>query len=128
MKNGNRREAVDLRSPPASDEVTLGAPNHFMTTQEIQQTIDAAIRANFEGITSESGEMMTSAGGDGRFLGKVIATRYAGLPAGKDIFVAIGQTELEVQIVKVGKSECLKPDAAELDFMLRKELGIAIDG
>ncbi|MES2475804.1 MAG: hypothetical protein V4640_08490 [Verrucomicrobiota bacterium] len=94
------------------------------TTQEIQQHIDAAIRANFDGITSESGEILANAGEDGRFVGKVIATRYSGLPAGKNIFVAIGQTAQQVQIVKVGKSECLKPDDGELDFLLQKELGI----
>ena len=41
-----------------------------MTTQEIQQYIDAAIGANFEGLTSESGEMMTSEGGDGALWGR----------------------------------------------------------
>jgi len=35
------------------------------------QNIEAAIRSNFADYTSESGEMMTSAGGDGRFVGKV---------------------------------------------------------
>ena len=70
-----------------------------MTTQEIQQYIDAAIGANFEEFTSESGEMMTSEGGDGRFMGKVIATRYGGLPVGRDLFLAIGETDLKVQIV-----------------------------
>jgi hypothetical protein len=29
---------------------------------------------------------MTSEGGDGRFLGKVIATRYGGLPEERDLF------------------------------------------
>ena len=95
-----------------------------MTTEEIQQYIDAAIGSRFEGFTSESGEMMTSAGGDGRFEGKVIATRYAGLPGGKDIYLAIGETELKVQIAKLGKSECLKPSESDLDIMLLKELGI----
>ena len=95
-----------------------------MTTQEIQQYIDAAIGANFEGLTSESGEMMTSEGGDGRFMGKVIATRYGGLPVGWDLFLAIGETDLKVQIVKLGKSECLSPGKSDLDLLLRKELGI----
>lgn len=99
-----------------------------MTTQEIQQYIDAAIGSKFEGFTSESGEMMTSAGGDGRFEGKVIASRYAGFPGGKDIFLAIGETELKVQIVKLGKSECLKPSQSDLDIMLSKELGIEREG
>ena len=93
-----------------------------MTTQEIQQYIDAAIGSKFEGLTSESGEMMTSAGGDGRFEGKVIATRYGGLPGGRDLFLAIGETEMKVQIVKLGKSECLKPSGSDLDMMLLKEL------
>lgn len=95
-----------------------------MTTQEIQEYINAAICAKFEEITTESGEMMTSEGGDGRFLGKVIATRYAGLPGGRDLFLAIGETEKKVQIVKLGKSECLSPGKADLDLLLRKELGI----
>lgn len=35
-----------------------------MTTQEMQQYIDTAIRSNFAGYTSESEEMMTRAGGE----------------------------------------------------------------
>ena len=95
-----------------------------MTTQEIQQYIEAAIRSNFDDYTSESGEMMTSAGGDGRFVGKVIATRYGGLPVGKDLFLAVGETEQKAQIIKLGKLECLKPSKTDLDLMLRKELGV----
>jgi len=94
-----------------------------MTTQEIQEYIDGVIRGKFDGATSESGEMMTSEGGDGRFFGKVIATRYFGL-LGRDLFLAIGETEMEVQIVKLGKSEVLTPDKVELDVLLLKELGI----
>ncbi len=99
-----------------------------MNTQEIQQYIDAAIGSKFENFTSESGEVMTSAGGDGRFMGKVFATRYAGLPAGKDIFLAIGESEKKVQIVKLGKAECLKPETNDLDMMLEKELEIESAG
>ena len=99
-----------------------------MNTQEIQQYIDAAICSKFEDVTSESGEVMTSVGGDGRFMGKVFATRYAGLPAGRDIFLAIGESETKVQIVKLGKAECLKPGKADLDMMLEKELGIKSEG
>ena len=95
-----------------------------MTTEEIQQYIDAAIRANFEGYTSDSGEMMTSEGGDGRFLGKVIATRYLGLSGQDDIYLAIGQTKKQTQIIKFGDSECMKPGEYELDLLLLKELGI----
>ncbi len=95
-----------------------------MTTQEIQQYIDAAIGSKFEDFTSESGEMMTSKEGDGRFMGKVFATRYAGLPVGKDIFLAIGETEKKLQIVKLGKAECVKPSEGDLDALLLKELGI----
>ena len=95
-----------------------------MTTQEIQQYIDAAIRSNFEDYTSESGEMMTSAGGDGRFFGKVTATRYSGLPERTDIYLAIGQTEKQTQIIKFGDSECMKPSETELDLLLLKELGL----
>ena len=95
-----------------------------MTTQEIQKYIDAAITSKFDRVTSESGEMMTSEGGDGRFFGKVVATRYGGLPAGRDLFLAIGETELKVQIVKLGKSECLTPGEDDLDALLFKELGI----
>ena len=99
-----------------------------MTTQEIQQHIDTAIGANFEGFISESGEMMTSEGGDGRFMGKVIATRYGGLPVGRDLFLAIGETDLEVQIVKLGRSECLSPGEGDLAALLLKELGIEVEG
>lgn len=95
-----------------------------MTTQEIQKYIDAAIGAKFENVSSESGEMMTSVEGDGRFMGKVFATRYGGLPAGRDIFLAIGETEKKVQIVKLGKSEGLNPEKDNLDMFLLKELGI----
>ncbi len=95
-----------------------------MTTQEIQQYIDTAISSKFEGYTSESGEMETSAGGDGRFLGKVTATRYSGLPGGNDVFLAIGETDKGSQIIKLGDSECLKPSVTELDLLLQKEFGI----
>lgn len=98
-----------------------------MTTQEIQEYIDAAIRENFDGYTTESGEMMTSKGGDGRFLGKVVATMYIGLPGGKDIYLAIGETVKKSQIIKFGDSECLKPGIGELDLVLLKELGLGED-
>lgn len=98
-----------------------------MTTQEIQQYIDAAIGSKFKDFSSESGEMMTSEGGDGRFMGKVIATRYAGLPKG-DLFLAIGQSEKGVQVIKLGKSECVKPEKDTLDALLLKELGIKSAG
>ena len=99
-----------------------------MNTQEIQQYIDAAIGSNFEDFTSESGEVMTSAGGDGRFMGKVFATRYVGLPSGGDIFLAIGESKNKVQIVKLGKAESLTPAKADLDTLLEKELGIENKG
>jgi len=95
-----------------------------MNTQEIQQYIDAAIGSKFSGITSESGEIMTSEGGDGRFFGLVHATRYVGLPDGRDIFLAIGESEKKVQIVKLGRAECLQPSVHDLNLMLEKELGI----
>ena len=95
-----------------------------MTTEEIQKYIDAAISENFSGYTTQSGEMMTSEDGDGRFLGKVVATMYVGLPGGIDIFLAIGETVKKTQIIKFGDSECLKPGEAELDLVLQKELGI----
>lgn len=95
-----------------------------MTTEEIQQYVDAAISSNFEGFTSESGEMMTSTEGDGRFMGKVIATLYTGLPGERQLYLAIGETELKAQIVKFGKAECLKPQKDDLDAILLKELGI----
>ena len=96
-----------------------------MTTPEIQDYIDTAVSSNFTGYTSQSEEMMTSEGGDGRFDGKVSATMYSGLPIGRDIFIAIGQTKEEAQIVKIGRSECLRPTTADLDLILEKELGIA---
>ncbi|MFK7910852.1 MAG: hypothetical protein AB8F34_09625 [Akkermansiaceae bacterium] len=95
-----------------------------MTTEEIQQYIDAAICLNFEGFTTEMGEVMTSEEGDGRFMGKVYATRYAELPGGRDIFLAIGETENKLQIVKLGNAECLKPGEADLDALLLRELEI----
>lgn len=98
-----------------------------MTSQEIQEYVDAAIRANFDGYTAESGEMMTDAGGDGRFFGRVLATRYSGLPSGNDIYLAIGLTEKRTKIVKLGDLECLKPSKDELDLMLLQELGIVVE-
>ncbi len=95
-----------------------------MTTEEIQQYIDEVIRANFEGYISQSEEMMTSEEGDGRFLGKVFATRYAGLRGRGDLYLAIGETVKQSQIIKFGDSECLKPSETELDLLLLKELGI----
>ena len=99
-----------------------------MTTQEIQQYIETAIGSNSSDFRSESGEMMTSEEGDGRFLGKVIATRYSGLPEGRDLFLAIGETSMKLQIVKLGKSECVKPSKDDLDALLLKELGIRAEG
>ena len=43
-----------------------------MTTQEIQQYIDEVMKANFENLTSESGEMMTSEGGRRKIYGQGI--------------------------------------------------------
>jgi len=97
-----------------------------MTTAEIQEYIDGAISSHFKGYQSQSGEMVTSEGGDGRFLGKVFATQYAGLPVGGDVYLAIGETEKGSQIIKFGDSECLKPSETELDLLLFKELGIEV--
>jgi hypothetical protein len=98
-----------------------------MTQQEIQQYIDTAIRSKFEGYTSESGEMMTSEGGDGRFFGKVFATQYVGLRGREDIYLVIGETVKQTQIIKFGDTECIKPGVTELDLMLYKELAIDPD-
>lgn len=95
-----------------------------MTTDEIRDYIDSAVSNQFTGYQSQSGEMETSEGGDGRFVGKVAATMYSGLPVGRDIFVAIGSTAEGAQIVKVGRSECVKPTTGDLDLILKKELGI----
>lgn len=95
-----------------------------MTTQEIQKYIGSAMGAEFGDLTAESGEMMTSEEGDGRFVGKVFAIRYSGLPQGLDIFLVIGETEKKLQIVKFGDMECLTPSETELDVLLLKELGI----
>ena len=95
-----------------------------MDTQEIQQYIDTAISSYFSDFASESHEMMTDPEGDGRFLGKVFATRYSGLPVEGYIFLAIGETKKKVQIVKFGDLECLNPGTTDLDVILEKELGI----
>jgi hypothetical protein len=95
-----------------------------MTTQEIQHYINTAIRSNFKDYIAEAGEMMTSEDGDGRFFGKVDAIRYSGLPGGEDIYLAIGQTDKQVQIIKLGNSECLKPSETDLDLLLLKELDV----
>ncbi len=95
-----------------------------MTTQEIQQYIDAAVRSKFGEVTMESGELVTSAGGDGRFLGAVTATRYSGLPTGADLLLVIGQTKKQSQLIKFGTWECVRPSPTDLDLLLLKELGI----
>ncbi len=95
-----------------------------METQEIQQYIAAAIGAKFTDFSCESGEVMTSPEGDGRFLGKVFATRYSGLPVGRDIYLAVGESAQKVQIVRLGRSECVKPEVADLDLLLEKELDV----
>lgn len=99
-----------------------------MNTQEIKDYIDNAILAKFKDVTSESGEVMTSEGGDGRFFGKVFATRYTGFPKEGDLFLAIGESKTKVQIVKLGRAECLKPGQHDLNLMLEKELGIENKG
>jgi len=99
-----------------------------MTTAEIQRYIDSALQKNFDGLTMQSDEMMTSEGGDGRFFGKVIASLYSGFPGGEELYLAIGETAKQTQIIKFGNTECLKPGEAELDMMLRKELGIEMPG
>ena len=98
-----------------------------MTTEEIQQYIHAAVQSKFDGFTAESMEMMTSEGGDGRFLGKVHAMRYLGIPEYPEIYLAVGTTKLGVQIVRFGMSECLNPQESDLDFLLQKELSIIKD-
>ena len=95
-----------------------------MTTAEIQEHIDGVLQANFTGLNAQSGEMMTSEGGDGRFFGKVVATLYTGFPGGEELYLAIGETEKQTQIIKFGFSECLQPGPYELDMLLLKELGI----
>lgn len=95
-----------------------------MTTEEIQNYINDAIASHFDGYTSQSGEMMTSEGGDGRFFGKVFATRYTGLPKVADIFLVVGETEKKVQIVKFGNTESLTPSETDLDLLLLKELAL----
>ena len=95
-----------------------------MTTLEIQQYIDGVLETHYDGLSKQSGEMMTSEGGDGRFLGKVIATLYSGLPGGEELYLAIGETHKQTQIIKFGDSESLQPTETELDMILLKELGI----
>lgn len=111
---GARFERVKTKSssPPA------------MTTQEIQAHIEDAISAKFDGYTTQSAEMMTSEGGDGRFFGKVFATRYSGLAGGRELFLVVGETEKKIQIVKFGNTESLTPSATDLDLILLKELGL----
>lgn len=98
-----------------------------MTTQEIESHITTAISANFSGYTTQSEEMMTSEGGDGRFFGKVFATRFSGLPGRPHTFLVIGETEKKVQIIKFGNTESLTPSKTDLDLILLKELGIGKD-
>ena len=57
-----------------------------MTTQEIQEYIDAVIRSKFEDFTAESGEVMTSAEGDGRFMGKGVRDEIWSTSGGEGYF------------------------------------------
>ena len=85
-----------------------------MTTAEILEYIETRISGTYKGYTTASDELTTSEGGDGRFFGKVMATRYSGLPKLGHIFVAIGETVEKVQIIKLGRiSECLRPDTED---------------
>ena len=95
-----------------------------MTTEEIQQYIETAISSQFDGYMTQSGEMMTSEGGDGRFFGKVFAVRYEGIPENPNLFLVVGKTEKKIQIVKFGNTETLTPSQSDLDLVLLKELGI----
>lgn len=99
-----------------------------MTTEEIQQYINAAVSSKFDGYNAQAMEMMTSEGGDGRFFGKVSAIRYSGIADYGDLYLAVGTSEKGVQIVKFGNSESLTPEEGELDFLLQKELEIVKDG
>ena len=101
-----------------------GFGNSKMTTQEIQDYIEAAISAKFSDYETQSGEMTTSEGGDGRFFGKVFAVRYWGLPENADLFLVVGETEKKIQIIKFGNTESLTPSKTDLDLILLKELGI----
>jgi hypothetical protein len=71
--------------------------------------------------------MMTSEDGDGRFIGKVQAVIYLGLPVASEIYLAIGNTVKGGQIVKFGMTETLNPTEVELDLMLLKELEIGAE-
>ena len=95
-----------------------------MTAEEIRQHIDGVLSKHFTGLSAQSGEMMTSEGGDGRFFGKVVATLYTGFPSGEELYLAVGETDKKTQIIKFGMSECLQPGVYELDMILFKELGI----
>ena len=95
-----------------------------MTVEEIREYVESALRAQFEGFVAESFEMMASEGGDGRFHGKVFGTSYSGLIKGGPLYLAVGQAENGVQIVRFGNTESLTPTQADLDLALRKELGI----
>ena len=99
-----------------------------MTTEDIQKHIEGVLSKHFQGLSAQSGEMMTSEGGDGRFFGKVIATLYSGFPGGEELYLAIGETDKKTQIIKFGMSECPQPSEHELDMILFKELGIKPPG
>ena len=76
----------------------------------------------------QSGEMMTSEGGDGRFFGKVYATHYSGLPKGRELFLVVGETEKKVQIVKIRKHGVTHPDRDGFGFGLVERVGVRGSG
>ena len=95
-----------------------------MTTDEIQTYFGEKIAEEFPEVRRETGEITAVAGEDGRFVGTVRATLYANLAGGRQVYAAVGKTEKGIQIVKLGRSECLTPDEGDLDFLLKKELDI----
>ena len=83
-----------------------------MTTQEIQQYIDEVMKANFENLSSESGEMMTSEGGDGRFMGN----------EGLTIHVPTGDYNISLEAASYLDQEEANQIANELDEPLRNPI------
>ena len=80
MVRGNNAEVLGLDSNLKTRATRkMSEAEHrndkLMSTQEIEEYMNAAISAKFNDYSSETGEVMTSEGGDGRFMGKVFATK-----------------------------------------------------
>lgn len=93
-----------------------------MTPEEIEEYIEEFIARTVHEYRRECGIVETNKGGDGRFFGEVQAVAYSSQTFTRTIYLAIGKTEMGVQLVRFGASECVRPEKSDLDLLLKKNL------